>query len=325
MLSNNKQSISCLEDLPNELFYILFSYFDINELYKSIFQLNLRFMNLINSLSCYHLCLKSEINPDIIKIFASKIKSIHINTKSIIICLSSFYNSLSVLILEELTQYYLDQLPLLIHLEYLEIKTSYGDVLSNQLIQYLTSSTHLRHLGLPYWCLNTRDHIFSSLYSLRLFRGIHENEFVSLLHCIPNLIYFYLYDPYVRLSPTIDDILRDNYYNLTYFRLNLTNGFTHSQVDFYLAHISHIKLFHFSSSPCLVYNNQIGPYAILNSIANIIQKRLLNLERFICFIIFEIKSNDSFDITKVHSIYNQNYSIQIGKNTQTFKSNWKKN
>ncbi len=57
---HNEQSITHLEDLLNELFYILFSFFDINELYKSIFGLNLRFKNLF-----YYLCLESKTNPDI--------------------------------------------------------------------------------------------------------------------------------------------------------------------------------------------------------------------------------------------------------------------
>jgi hypothetical protein len=319
------QSITHLEDLPNELFYILFSYFNINELYKSIFGLNSRFNNLLNSHSCYYLCLESETNLDIINIFASKIKNIYINGNSNFVPLTPFYNSLSVLILEKLTENYLDELPLLIHLEHLDIKTYPEDELSRKLTRYVASSTQLHHLSLLYWYLGTGDYVFSSLYSLRLFRGIGENEFLYLLRHIPNLIYFHLDDPYVKLFPLIDNILPNIHHNLTYFRLYLTNGFTHSQLDFYLAHTSHIKSLHLSTSPCLVYRNQIGPYDILNAIASIIQKRLLNLERFLCFIIFEIKSNDPFDITEIHPIYNQNYYIKIKKNTQTFKSIWIKN
>jgi hypothetical protein len=89
---------------------------------------------------------------------------------------------------------------------------------------------------------------------------------------------------------------------------------------FHLADPSHIKSFHVSTLPCLVYRNQVGPYDILNSIASIIRKRFLNLEQFLCFINFEVKSNDPCHITKIHSIYNQNYSIKIKKNTQKFRS-----
>lgn len=317
--------MTCLEDLSNELFHELLDYFSIDELYQSFYGLNLRLTNLLKLYSCGYLKLESKINLDMIGIFAKNIKSLRIQKAHNLISLTRFADSLVVLILDELTGKYLKELPLLIHLKHLQIKSIIDERLEDEFKNYLVSSTQLHYLSLAFGLSDTKNFIFSSLNSVRLCERAHNNEINSLIHCMPNLVYAYLYDSYIKEFPSIGDKPPNVSHNITKFHLHLRNGFTYSQLDYYLAHMSNITLFYFSTSPCRVYRNQTGPYAILNEIANMVQKRLLNLEKFICYATFEIRSNDTFDINRIHRIYHQHYSIKIGQTSQKFKSIWSAN
>lgn len=312
------------EDLPNELFYILFSYFDIIKLYEKFSGLNLRFKNLLKSNCCHCLCVESKIDRDMINSFAKNIKSIHIKTTDSFISLRPFFDSLSVLVLEKITEEYVNELPFLVHLEHLEIKKFPDKRPSKKLIKYLASSTQLHYLSLPHWHSETGNYIPSSLRSIRILRIRNQNEFTNLLGHLPNVVCLNFYDSGVQQCSLISDILPNIRHNVINFHLHLTNGFTHSQLDFYLAHMSNIKSFHFSTSPCLVYNSQRGPYGTLDAIASITLNRLSKLERFSCFVRFEFRSNELFDIKKVDTIYHQNYSVVIKNNIQNFKSIWRR-
>ncbi len=319
-VQSDQQSITRLEHLPNELFHVLFGYFTINELYHSLFGLNTRFKNLINSLSNYRLCLEAQTDWQMMDMFASKIKSIYISDSKHFYSLEPVSHSLSALIVENLTENNVDELRRLSNLQYLQIQNPLDDSVLSTLEQYVFSTNQLRHFGLCFWDFEqTRTVVPSRLFSfLRVF---HPDDLWNCLHRIPSLTSLQFYDHYCIEKPPIIPGM-PSYGHLTSFRLHLSLGFTCSQLDFYLAPLPNLKSFHISASPCLVYSNQIGPYAILNFIADTIDKRLAKLERYLCCIIFEVKSADPFDIMQIHSIYHQNYSIKRDKNIQNFQSKW---
>ena len=326
---NNSQLITHFEILPNELLYSIFNYIEIDDLYNSFSGLNSRFNTLINSISHCYLQLKATTELGIIDKIASTIKHIHVKKKCLSISLTPFRDTLCSLTFDLLTKEYMDQLHTLDHLKYLEIKAFPTVHLIKNLEQFLASSSRINHLVLPYWCLeNTyagRHFSFQSIQSLRFSNLTKNNDFVHQFGTFPNLIRLHIHICYIQTLPSIYKPLSNVLYGLTYFNLQLSVGVTDSQLDFYLIHVPNIKSFRFLTSPCLVYSNQRGPYYVLNSIADLIEKRLRNLQRFLCIVTFEIKSNDPFDIGEVHTIYNQRYSIELKKNRQIFRSKWIKN
>ncbi|CAF0948150.1 unnamed protein product [Rotaria sordida] len=324
---NNNQSIIRLEDLPNELFYVLFNYLEIKDIYKSFFGLNLRFNILFNSLSNCYLRIESSTKVDFINMIASKIRHIHITQNSISISLAPFRNTLHSLIIHLLTDEYIDQLHALMYLKRLEIRHIPQHSIGH-LRKVLFSSPQIKHLVLPFW--HSKDLVIaysspysiSSIHSLSMYSPNDLDDFASLLGRLPNLIRLRLDIDYIKVLPTVNGSLSNVFHSLSYFHLQLKNGFTYSQIDFYLTHVPNLKSFRFFTAPCLIYRNQMGPYGVLNTLAEVIEKHLLILEQFSCFITFHMISNDLFDITKVNSIYNQNYSIKFENNQEHFKSKW---
>ncbi|CAF2538306.1 unnamed protein product [Rotaria sp. Silwood2] len=327
---NNKQSIIQLEDLPNEVFYVLFNYLKIEDIYKSFFGLNLRFNTLLHSLSNCYLRIESSTKVNFIKMIASKIRHLHIVQNAVSISLAPFRNTLHSLIIDSLTEEYIDQLHALIYLKHLEIRHISKKSIDH-LREVLFFSPQISHIVLTFWYSSdlVAGYSFSysipSIHSLFMYSLSNLNEFASLLDHLPNLIRFRLHIDYIEVLPTVNSSVPNALRSLSYFHLQLKNGFTYSQIDFYLTHTPYLKSFRFCTAPCLVYRNQVGPYGVLNSLADIIEKRLFMIEQFSCFIIFHMISNDPFDITKVHSIYSQSYSIRHKNNKENFKSKWIKN
>lgn len=94
--------MSCLENLPNELFEYIFQYFDLAELNESFYELNSRFRSLLESCS------------------ATRIQSLHIKNCQHRISLAPFASSLIKLVLGSSINLSYDELSLLENLQYLD-------------------------------------------------------------------------------------------------------------------------------------------------------------------------------------------------------------
>src|SRR5690349_181060 len=74
--------LTCLEDLPNELFFHIFSiYFDGVQLYKIFFGLNSRFNYLLKSLNNIYLRLEDSNDDKCLNFFSTNIISLYIGSK----------------------------------------------------------------------------------------------------------------------------------------------------------------------------------------------------------------------------------------------------
>jgi len=112
--------MSCLENLPNELFEYIFQYFDLAELNESFYELNSRFRSLLESCSATHVCVRSNLSPEFISRFATRIQSLHIKNCQHRISLAPLASSLIKLVLGSSINLSYDELSLLENLQYLD-------------------------------------------------------------------------------------------------------------------------------------------------------------------------------------------------------------
>lgn len=298
--------MSCLENLPNELFEYIFQYFDLAELNESFYELNSRFRSLLESCSATHVWVRSNLSPEFISRFATRIQSLHIKNCQHRISLAPLASSLIKLVLGSSINLSYDELSLLENLQYL-------DCVKDNICNNVSRQTKLQHLGIQYCHFENKHDRFSLLKSLCLYDAHGKYVFDKIIVDLPHLTALQIHDHYNKEYPSIPLNQIRTFPMITNFRLYLRNGFHQTQIDWYFGHLPNIKLFHIEYFPCLVYHSWDGPYALLNFIAAAIEKYLHNLRRFSCLAACEIQHNLPFDMTKIHSIYQENH-VEIYRN-----------
>jgi hypothetical protein len=193
-----------LEDLPNELFFQIFSvYFDGVQLYKIFFGLNSRFNCLLKSLNNIYLRLEDSNDNQSINLFSTKVISLYIGSKhQSIKFLPLLINIRSITLVDPTIIQILNLLEISHHLEHISILWSnpYSVNLISvrsfyELIFSASSSESLRscrfYLPENHSAYFEPKHIsFSFLRSIYVQISIPLADFRRLIHLCPHLIRF---------------------------------------------------------------------------------------------------------------------------------------
>jgi hypothetical protein len=204
---NKKKSITCIEDLSNEIFYEIFEYLDGCEIYKAFFNLNSRFQHLITYSS---LPLKIKLSSNSMSEVEDYIKNIIIPNRERILSLyfigntctekfsrlciiDSFFSNLESIVFEEVLS---DQfIVLLFYLKSLPRLFSLSSLKYNSL-----SLTEFRNISVL--AFSTINEPFSTIEYLTINHYCTLEELFLLIHYTP------------RLHHLICGGLRESYLNL---------------------------------------------------------------------------------------------------------------
>ncbi|CAF2889229.1 unnamed protein product [Rotaria sp. Silwood2] len=115
-------SHAILEDLPNELFYYIFTLIDIQDLYKAFWGLNSRLNNIFQFCQNLSLVFDDKVDPVLMKFYAPYVTRLVVQTSTY--CDFNQFPNLRVLILciensRQLSQIHPDTIPNLTHLSFL--------------------------------------------------------------------------------------------------------------------------------------------------------------------------------------------------------------
>ena len=206
------------------------------------------------------------------------------------------------------------------HLRILQVPEN----LTNKLRQFLQSSTQLQNLSLPNWCFFGSSLHLPSLHSLHLSKEDNTNEFVHLMDSLPRVLCLLLYCDYRQIRGTVDYPRENGFLGIRYFELHLSDQSAYGLLSLFLEYMPNLRRFLFSITRSRVSISQIDFYDVLNRLATMVETRLLKLRHMPCRITLKLNLTDAFDITHVHPLLTQQYSIKFENNTQEFRSTWRK-
>lgn len=185
-----------MEQLPNELFFSLFTYLDISNLYNAFWGINSRLNNLFQSYSYLYLTYDEKIDQQSMKLYAHFIVRLIIDTP--IDCDLTLFPKLQTLILCDGNSKHLDQIQpnILPNLTYLSFLLGSKFIPSVELVNNIFSNKFpsLNHINLGR-IDQSFSHSWSISSSLR-FISIRSNEPLiigTILNLCPNLDHFQLH------------------------------------------------------------------------------------------------------------------------------------
>ncbi|CAF4419276.1 unnamed protein product, partial [Rotaria sp. Silwood2] len=304
---------STLEDLPNELFYYLFTFIGIQHLYKTFWGLNSRLNNIFQS--CYNLSLILDEKVDLllIKLYAPYV--IRLITKTSIDCDFSQFSNLHTVVLcntnpSLMAQIQSKMIPNLTHLSFL-LGSKF--TLPHQLVCDVFSNKipSLRHVNLG--CIDEFTH-----HSWTISPSL---QFVSILSCKPTFIPIilascpYLHHLQVHISHS------DNYMvastsslNHPLQRLTLWSDYTEltfNDIDNILTYTSKIEY---------LYLQTIYSMSLID-LAHCLINRLHYLSQFDCYIKEMLSKNDRIaNLTTLHQIHACFNRIQFIEENDEFRT-----
>ncbi|CAF1365576.1 unnamed protein product, partial [Rotaria sordida] len=298
------RTCTIFEDLPNELFYYLFTLIDIQNLYKAFWGLNSRLNNIFQSCQNLSLIVDEKVDPLWMKLYAPYVTRLVIQTSAY--CNFNQFSNLRVLVfcvknLEQLTQIQPNTIPNLTYLSFL-----FGSqfTLPEQLTWNVFSNEFpfLRHVNLG----RIKESIYDSWINSPLLR------FVSILSCKPMFIPVIL-----TACPNLDrlqvHVINDNNtitssspVNHPLRRLTLwsdSTELTFDAIDKILTHTSNIEYLYLQT----IYSKS------LIDLAHGLINRLHHLTRFGCHIREMLGKDERIDnltsLHQVHSCFNRIQSI----------------
>jgi hypothetical protein len=306
-----KQSISTFEDFPDELFYEVFEYISLEDLYNGFYDLNTRLRSILASLINLHGEITSEkqVQSAAFDFFASRITMLEINSVNLI-DLSRFLFVRSLRLHSEPNRVQCQWIECLPHLEHLYVSRCLGEhfyySFSLSLFVFTNSFPTLRSCQLNLIVFK-EDQRWTLVPSLRTLSVCIEDSRVynQILHVCPSLVHFKLEfaKHFVRLPEICTDCphLSLRRFNLC---LNRTTLPCCQIIDWLVSVVPNLTYFRVQGSP---FNaNCIN----INSLGAILRHRLLKLRQFHLemtiaeFVALNISDNDNQKTRKLHPLFN---------------------
>jgi hypothetical protein len=305
------QSISTLEDLPDELFYEIFEYISAEDLYDGFYDLNIRFRSILASLTNLHgeITCEKQVQSNAFDFFASRITMLKINHVDTI-DLSRFSSVRSLRLHSEPNRVQCEWIKRLPHLEYLYVSQYLGEhfyySFSLSFFVFTNSFPTLRscQLNLIIFKDNQRWTRVPSLRTLSI--SIEDPRvYRQILHTCPSLVHFKLQfaKHFIRLPEICSDCPHLSLRQFDLY-LNRTTLSCCQIIDWLVSAVPNLTFFRVQGSPFDA--NCIN----IDSLGAILRHRLSKLRQFhlkmaiVEFVALDISNNDNKNIRKIHPLFN---------------------
>ncbi|CAF1001240.1 unnamed protein product [Rotaria magnacalcarata] len=300
---SDQAAVRLLEDLPNELFYDLFPYLEVRQLYRSFFGLNHRLDTLLYGLKKNYLVM-SDVNDtfDETSVYASRITHMWIRQEYSNLSFHCFRNTIRAMSLDGLSHQQFQQLDQLTNLTHLKINS-----LNMRRSLILVSLRPRRYIETLSELLNLITHPLRSLSSVTIPLCIRD-DFCRVLVVAPNL--FRLNVNVFRINSSISDKKLVPHHNLRSLNIQWYIGVNHSDLDFYLSQVPFLQSLHLSVRLCTMPDSEFL-YELLHQMSLSIRRHLPSLRRFSCsFRINFVSLNVVFDPNRLDAIFTRAIRIK---------------
>jgi len=294
--------ITRLEHLPNELFYYLFSHFEVRHLYQTFRGLHSRLNALLFNLTDVYLCINGPDDQyDETADYSSRITHVRIRNECPNISFRSFRYTVHSMFVDRMSNEQIQELSQLLYLKHLKVGSihSYWST-----IPWVLGSLRLTITSaLPN--LMAKSLVNLSSISIPIFT---PSNFCTVLDATPNLIHLNMSIIRDHRSPTPAQVAQI-YVALLRLRIDWYIGFNNSDLNFYFSQVPYLEYLHLSIWPCIVLTME-QVYEIFNKIGSSIDLHLPYLCRFSFSIKIHVKHWCSFDLTRLNSVFTQRIHLE---------------